>query len=312
MRKLVAVALFFLVTGVLVFAIVHQLQAAEREAAYSPDKLSLLVFTAPVDGEDSIFLDRLRADPRSFDFATAGPSDPGTIDLDAAHLDGYDVFVADNYLPPVPQLEQVLAAVRRGKGLLFRASVDYGETTEHDAARLAAIEAALPVTLEREGMRSEMVPPPTGSTLIPIGTDEGSAGHPLVREIGWLSAPSVPLVAVTPLRDADAQVFVREMSTSQRTPILSLGQVGQGQVMVLSLPIEGEVNEYVRNWPYFKYLLDLSLKTVGRAEEVQSYGRWGGSPETLTPTIRAILLGVLGGLFFITCAWRAVAVRRAA
>jgi hypothetical protein len=310
MKKLVAVAFFILVTGVLVFAIVDQLQDAQAEAAYTPDKLSVLVLTVTVDGEESIFLDRLRADPRSFDLVTAGPSDLGTLDLDAGDLARYDVYVVDNYLPPVPQLEQVLAEVRRGKGLFFRTSVDYAETTGGDPARLTAVEAALPVTLTRDGMRSEIVPPPTGSTLIPIGAEEGSAGHLLVREIGWLSAPSVPVVAVTPLLDVDAQVFVREMSTSQHMPILSLGRYGQGQVMVLSLPIEGEVNEYMRNWPYFKYLLYLSLRTLGRAEEYQSYGVWAGSPETLTPAVRAVLLGVLGGLFFVTCAWIAVAVYR--
>ena len=310
MKRLVAVAFFLVVTGVLAFAIVDQLQAAQREAAYTPDKLSVLVLTVPVDGEESVFLDRLRADPRSFDIVTAGPSDLGTINLDPGDLARYDVYVVDNYLPPVPQLEQILAAVHRGKGLFFRTSMDYAEATAGDPARLAVIEAALPVTLERDGMRSETVPLPTGSTLIPIGAEESSGGHPLAREIGWLSAPSVPVVAVTPLLDAGAQVFVQEMSTSRHMPILSLGQYGQGQVMVLSLPIEGEVNEYMRNWPYFKYLLYLSLKTLGRAGEYQSYGVWAGSPETLTPAVRAVLLGVLGGLFFVTCAWIAVAVYR--
>jgi len=105
-------------------------------------------------------------------------------------------------------------------------------------------------------------------------------------------------------------VLVRELLTTQHLPILTLGQVGQGQVLVLSLPVEGTVNEYLRNWPYFKYLLYLALKNLGQAEEVQPYGMWAGAPETLTPTVRAVLLGVLGGLFVLTCVWIAVAWRR--
>ncbi len=305
MRRLVPVALLILVVGAVAWAVLDQVQAARREAAYTPDKLSVLVFTEPVDGKDSIFLDRLRADPRSLDITTAGPADLDTIDLAA-----YDVFVVDNYLPPVALIEQVLAAVRGGSGLLFRANVDYTEAAEADAARLETFEAALPVTLERDGMRSETLAPAPGSNLIPIGVDKTAAEHPLVSEIGWRSAPSVPVVAVTPLRDAGAVVLVREYLTPQRTPVLSLGQVGQGQVLVLSLPIEGTVNEYLRNWPYFKYLLYLAVETLGQAEEVQSYGMWAGSPETLTPMVRTVLLGVLGGLFTLTFVWIAVAWRR--
>jgi len=304
MRKSLTIVMVLLVTAVLVFAIFHQVRAAQREATYSPDVLSVLVFTVPVDGKDSIFLQRLRADPRSFEITAVGPTG-----LDASRPGDYDLFVVDNYLPPVPQLTKILAAMEQGKGLLFRASVDYGQAAEGDEARLALLETVLPVALERDGLRSEMVSPPPGSTLIPIGVDEDAAQHPLVREIGWRSAPSVPAVAVTPLRDADALVLVREMVTPQQGPILSLGQVGQGRVLVLSLPIEGTVNEYVRNWPYFKYLLYLALKTLGGADEYQPYGFWIGSPETLTPAVRAVLLGVLGGLFLLTIVWIAAAWR---
>ncbi len=314
MRKRAALALIVVFTislaGALGFAIRQQMHAAQREAAYAPDRISVLVFTTPVAGEDSIFLDRLRSDPRSMDIQAVGPDTLGSINLSGTNGNRYDVLVVDNYLPPVPVLEQVVAAVREGSGLLFRVSVDYSEVAQGDQTRLAALEALLPVTLERDGMQSETVPPPSGSTLIPIGVDPGAAEHPMVREIGWRSAPSVPSVAVTPLRKKDALVLVRELSTSQRNPILSLGRDGQGQVLVLSLPIEGTVNEYMRNWPYFKYLLYLGIKTLGRSAEYQTYGTWSGSPETLTPEIRGVLLGVLGMFLLASGSWLVIALRR--
>ena len=304
MKKAIAIALVAVITAALILAIFYQVRAAQQQSAHTPQVLRVLAFSVPVDGKDSIFLNRLRADPRSFDITTAGPSD-----LDKIGLGGYDVYVVDNYLPPVPQLEEVLAAVGRGKGLLFRASVDYAEATEGDGARLALLESALPVVLAREGMRSKTVQTTPGSTLVPIGVDKEATQQPLAREIGWRSAPSVPVVAVTPLRETGALVIVRELATSEQTPILSQGPYGQGRVLVLSLPIEGTVNEYVRNWPYFKYLLYLSVETLGGVDDYQSYGRWIGSPETLTPAVRAVLLAVLGGLFLLTGVWLAVAWR---
>lgn len=295
--------------GGLGFAIRQQAVSAQREAAYSPDKVSVLVFTSPADDQESIFVRRLRADPRSLDIHTVGPADLDKINL-AAMQTGYDVLVVDNYLPPVPILDMVTHAVEQGSGLLFRVSVDYSEVTEGDEERLATVEALLPVTLERTGMQSATVPPPSRSTLIPIGVDPGATTHPMVSEIGWRSAPSAPVVAVTPTRDASAQILVRELATDDKTPILCLGLAGQGRVLVLSLPIEEQVNEYVRNWPYFKYLLYLGIKTLARVPEYQTYGTWSGSPETLTPAVRAVLLGVLGVLFAVTATWLTLAVRR--
>ncbi len=314
MRKPVLIFLSVCVTaslvGALGWAIGDQVRAAQREAAYAPHKLSVLVFTIPVDGKDSVFLDRLRADPRSFDIHTAGPTSLDSINVGATDPEEYDVFVVDNFLPPVPVLDRVADAVRHGSGLLFRVSVDYTDATFSYEARLAALEDLLPVSLQREGMQSASVPPPTGSSLVPIGAEQGLAGHPLVSEIGWRSAPSVPVVALTPLRDPGAQILVRELSTDQQTPVLCLGRAGLGQILVLSLPIEGKVNEYVRNWPYFKYLLYLGIKTLGGAKEYQTYGTWSGSPETLTPVVRAMLLGVLGVFFLATSTWLVTAVRR--
>ncbi len=297
MRKWAVAALCLLVVAAVGVAVAHQVRAGQQQAAAQPELLRVLAFSTPVEGEASIFLKRMQADPRSLEVTAVGPEALSALDVAA-----YDLFVVDNYLPPVPVVEQVLAAVQQGKGLLFRASLDYGAVVDGDAARLEALEAALPVRLAREGLQAEMVFARPGSILIPIGVDRGASEQPLVQEIGWRSAPSVPEVTLTPLRDGAAQALVRELQTPERNPVLTLGRHGQGQVLVLSLPIEGTVNEYLRNWPYFKYLLYLGLRTLGGAA-YERYGTWVGSPETLTPAVRAVLLAVLGGLVLITLGW---------
>jgi hypothetical protein len=304
MRKWLVVALCLLVVAAVAVGVGQQLQAGRQQAARRPELLRVLTFSTPVEGEPSIFLKRLQADPRSLEVTPVGPEALAGLDLAA-----YDLFVVDNYLPPVPVIDQILAQVRQGKGLLFRASLDYGAAAEGDAARLEALEAALPVHLARQGLQAEMVTARPGTVLIPIGVDRGASDHPLVREIGWRSAPSVPAVALTPLRDSAAQALVHELQTTEQNPVLTLGRYGQGQVLVLSLPIEGTVNEYLRNWPYFKYLLYLGLRTLAGAT-YEPYGTWVGSPETLTPAVRAVLLAVLGGLVLITLGWIAWAWRR--
>jgi hypothetical protein len=303
MRKRLLVALCLLVVAASGMAVGHQVAAGRRQEAAQPEMLHVLAFSTPVQNEPSIFLTRLRADPRSLEVMAAGPEELAALDLDA-----YDLFVVDNYLPPVPVAEQVLALVRQGKGLLFRASLDYEMVTEGDPSRLEALEAALPVHLARDGLQSETVTARPGSVLVPIGAERQAAEHPLVREIGWRSAPSVPAVALTPLRDETAQVLVRELQTDECHPVLVLGRYGRGQVLVLSLPVEGTVNEYLRNWPYFKYLLYLGLRMLGGVA-YEPYGSWVGSPETLTPAVRATLLAVLGGLVLVTLGWMAWAWR---
>jgi O-antigen/teichoic acid export membrane protein len=304
MRKWLVVAICVLVVTAAGMAVGQQISSSRQQAAARPQLLRVLTFSTPEEGEPSIFLQRLRADPRSLEVTAIGPEAWETLDLAA-----YDLFVVDNYLPPIPVVKQTLDAVRQGKGLLFRASLDYGPVTEGDAGRLEALEAALPVRLARDGFQTETVTPRPGTVLIPIGVDSRTSQNPLVREIGWRSAPSVPAVARTPLRDAAAQVLVRELRTAERNPVLALGRYGQGQILTLSLPVEGTVNEYLRNWPYFKYLLYLGLRTLGHAS-YEPYGTWVGSPETLTPAVRSVLLVVLGGLVLVTLLWIVWARRR--
>ncbi|MSP11852.1 MAG: hypothetical protein EXR62_02725 [Chloroflexi bacterium] len=297
----------FIILAVVLFllglAIIDQWRVIQQPPDDPGPPRLVLILTQPVAGQTTDFANLAQIDRRKFRYTLESPArqpaDPLTF------YSQFDAFVVDNYLPPVPHLQAILAQVAAGKGLWFKASQDYAFMTQGDPARLAALLPALPITFDipAGGASPLVIPAERSSSLIPIGVNVRYQEEPFVKEVGWLSVPAIPVITRTTLKSGlTYHALVEEFATPAHAPILARGAYGAGLVLALTAPVERDVNNALRDWPYFKYLLYLSLALLSHSAYLP-YGSWPGAPETLTPEMRLATLVVLAFIYVVTCIW---------
>ncbi|MHA1197967.1 MAG: lipopolysaccharide biosynthesis protein [Candidatus Heimdallarchaeaceae archaeon] len=217
------------------------------------------------DDIDDAFMQRLELDHQ---FVITVDTVVGT------DLSSYDSVLIFDYVPTAPEIS-LLNSFAGGIAVFI-----YGNL---------AADASLLVSL---GLASTSSGSISTSISLPVPRNE-SLTHPILDKIPWNSVPTITNYTTIQL----AGTVLLETSAASDDPNLGLISTNDNNRLIAfnMIPVF-DVNPELIEWPYFNYMLYLTLMSINDIDTV-AYGKWDYSP--VPHTLETVILGVSVALTII-------------
>ncbi len=233
--------------------------------------LELLVVGDEIDDH---FMQRLELDPQ---FIITNDTEVGT------DLSSYDSVLLYDYIPNTAEISLLTSfsggiAIFVYKNLATNASV-----------------------LESLGLASTNTGVISTSVSLPIPAND-SLVHPILDDIPWNSVPTITNYTTIQL---EGTILVQTSSASDDPDLALISTTDNNRLIAFNMIPNFSVNPELIEWPYFNYMLYLTIMTIN-SEDTVTYGNWDYAPvphatETIILGVSVVLtigVTVVGFVFF--------------